>query len=358
MQRNKNFFEGQKIYVGIDVHARQWHVFASPWPGIGMKAFSMPPSAKGLKTYLEKQFPGGTFLSAYESGFCGFSSHRQLTEEGIENIVFNAADLKKSQKEELRKTDALDCRAIWENLCKGDIRPIYVPTPQQEEDRELIRGRETAVKDLRRCRQRVKMFLHKLGIDVPDEFKGKGSSWSNSFVSWLGVLADSLNGGNSIKLRSQLVLMAQLKTQIMAYNKEIHLVMDKRHAEMYSLLTSVPGIGKLLAAKLCLELMDFNRFQDARKLAAYVGLVPDCRASDKKVVVLGNTIRRNPILRVALIEAAWVGIRKDPALTADFHKHRAAGQHANLAIIATARKLVNRIFYVWRTKKKYELSKE
>jgi len=71
--------------------------------------------------------------------------HRQLKDVGIDNIVFNAADLKKSQKEHVRKTDAVDCKAIWENLKKGDLKAIYVPTEQEEHDRELIRGREIVV---------------------------------------------------------------------------------------------------------------------------------------------------------------------------------------------------------------------
>ena len=87
MQSNKNFYDGQNIYVGIDVHARQWHVFASPVGGMGMKAVTMPPQASALKAYLDRTFPGGTFKSAYESGFCGFVPHRQLLQAGIDNIV-------------------------------------------------------------------------------------------------------------------------------------------------------------------------------------------------------------------------------------------------------------------------------
>lgn len=124
IQSNKNSYKGQNIFVGIDAHARQWHVFASPYPGIGAKAVCMPPSASGLSSYLNRNFPGGKHLSAYESGFCGFKPHRDLLAKGIENIVFNAADLRKSQKEQLRKTDAVDCKAIWENLAKGDLHAI------------------------------------------------------------------------------------------------------------------------------------------------------------------------------------------------------------------------------------------
>lgn len=359
VQSNKKFYEGQNVYVGIDVHARQWHVFASPYPGgMGFKAICLPPDASGLKKYLEKTFPGATFSSAYESGFCGFAAHRQLIDAGIDNIVFNASDLRKSQKEELRKTDAVDCKAIWENLAKGDLKSIFIPSKSEESDRELIRGREVAVKDLRRCKQRVKMFLHKLGIETPEEFKGKESYWSKAYLEWLQILSDSIESGSSRKLKSQLEQMLLLKSQIKTYDKEIHAVMREKHAEMYQLLPTVPGIGRLLSAKLCLELIKFSRFADARHLAGYIGLVPDCKASDKKIAILGTSIRRNSILRTALIEASWVAVSKDPTLGCAFSKYRREGKHPNIAIISIARKLVNRIFYVWRTKKEYEVSKE
>lgn len=358
LQSNKNSYKGQNVYIGIDVHSKQWHVYASPWPGIGAKAICMQPEAEGLLSYLKKTYPGARYLSSYESGFCGFSAHRKLISIGIENIVFNAADLRKSQKEQLRKTDAIDCKAIWENLAKGDIQPIYVPTEKEEENRELIRGREVSIKDIRRTKQRIKMFLHKLGIESPDEFKGKESYWSNSYINWLNTLSDSLNGGYSLKLKAQLYQLSYLKSQVNEYNKQIHGVMTESYSEMYNLLTTIPGIGKLLAAKLCLELINFSRFADARHLAAYIGLVPDCRASDQTVSVIGTTIRRNSILRTALIEASWMAISKDPSLGSYFSKCRRGGKHANLAIISVARKLVNRIFYVWRTKKEYEMSKE
>lgn len=358
MQSNKNSYEGQNVYVGIDVHARQWHIYASPWPGVGAKAICIPPDAKGLRSYLNRTYPRAHYISAYESGFCGFSVHRQLVTDGIDNLVFNAADLKKSQKEQLRKSDSIDCKAIWENLAKGDLHNIYVPTQEEEEDRELIRGREVAVKDIRRAKQRIKMFLHKLGVETPSEFQGKESYWSESYMNWLHILSDSLNGGCGLKLKAQLDNHTHLKEQVNQYNREIHKVMTDKHSEMYELLVSIPGVGRLLAAKLCLELINFSRFADARHLAAYIGLVPDCKASDQTVAVIGTTIRRNSILRTALIEASWIAVSKDPSLGSFFSKSRAAGKHANLAIISVARKLVNRIYYVWRTKKKYEVSKD
>lgn len=356
MQSNKNFYEGQNIYVGIDVHSRQWHVYASPINKMGIRPVCIPPKAEALLSYLQNTFPGGTYISAYESGFCGYSYHRQLTSMHIENYIFNAADLKKSGKELLRKTDAVDCKMIWENLVKKDVEPIYIPTEDEEAARQLIRTRESLAKDLRRIKQRIKMFHHKtIGCSKPEEFT---SHWTKAFIDYLQILADSMDGGNSIYLSTMISNLLLLERQIKNIENEIYKVVSERHPVMSQLLPSVPGIGKLTSAKLCLELMNFERFPDARKLAGYIGLVPDCHVSDRREVILGNSIRGNKILRPAVIEAAWIAIKKDPALGSAYCAACARGQKPNVAIISIARRLVNRIYFVYRTKSKYEICKK
>lgn len=357
MQSNKNFYEGQKIFIGIDVHARQWHAYASPISSLGTKAVCMPPSAEALLAYLQNKFPGGEYYSAYESGFCGFTKHRELLEIGINNIVFNASDLKKSNKERVRKTDAVDCKSIWENLSKGQLTAIYVPSEQEEEDRELVRSRESYVKDIRRVKQRIAMFLHKLDTAIPKEFIGKQGYWSRAYVTWLSAYKDTLAGGNKYKLESFLNTLSHLISERDNLEKQMQLAIEARHKEMSELLMTIPGIGPLSAAKICLELMNFSRFANDRHLAGYIGIVPDCYSSDTRGSDTGTTTRRNKILRSTLVEASWKAISKDPVLGSIYAKKCAHGKQANVAIMAIARKMVTRIFYVYRTRKPYVIGK-
>ena len=92
MQSNKISFKGQNIYVGIDVHLKTWHVTTLTESGYKY-SFAQHADAKELFDRLNKKFPEAHFKSAYEAGFCGFSAHYALTEQGIENIVVNAADI-------------------------------------------------------------------------------------------------------------------------------------------------------------------------------------------------------------------------------------------------------------------------
>jgi hypothetical protein len=53
-----------------------------------------------------------------------------------------------------------------------------------------------------------------------------------------------------------------------------------------------------------------------------------------------------------MIEAAWVAIRKDPAMTLSYEGFRRK-MIAQKAIVKIARKLVNRIFFVLKRRQAY-----
>ena len=154
-QSNTLNFEGQNIYVGIDVHLKSWTV--SILSGhLHHKTFVQPPSPEALSSYLHSHFPNGNYLSAYEAGFSGFWAHYKLVAMGIQNIVVNPADVSTSQKERLQKTDAVDSRKIARSLRSNELTAIHVPCRETLEVRTLLRSRDALVRDLARMKQRIK----------------------------------------------------------------------------------------------------------------------------------------------------------------------------------------------------------
>lgn len=108
-QSNELNFEGQNIFIGIDVHLKSWSVtIMTEYSHI--RTFSQPPSPKTLVDYLQAHFPGASYFSAYEAGFSGLWAHYQLVQFGVKNIVVNAADIPTTQKEEFHKTDPVDSK--------------------------------------------------------------------------------------------------------------------------------------------------------------------------------------------------------------------------------------------------------
>lgn len=354
MQSNKLNFEGQNIFVGIDVHLKSWNVSVMVG-GIKMKPFSQTPSASALKAHLAANYPGGSYHSAYESGFCGFSVHRQLMKVGINNIVFNAADVSDTQKERARKTDSADSAKIVRNLSNGELKAIHVPDERTEADRELLRTRSALVKTATQTKMRIKsmMFVH--GIDLPEQFHSRGTHWSNKFLYWIEQKARTMpyNGGRSLIIQID-ALRAQRK-RILSVTQTLRKTLreDPEYKHKLELLIGIPGIGFLTAASFILEVGDITRFKNNDHLASFVGLVPDTRSSGDKNVVLGVTSRSNRRLRSMFIESSWIAIRHDPALILAYSKPTSK-MEPNKAIIRIARKLVNRAAYVLRTGIAYE----
>lgn len=115
------------------------------------------------------------------------------------------------------------------------------------------------------------------------------------------------------------------------------------------LLMTIPGIGQTIAATLIAEIETIERFKDASKLVAYAGLDPRVRqsgASLNRNVKL--TKRGSPYLRQSVYIAAYIAARHDPELKEYFEKKIREGKRYKEATVATARKVLYRVYAVWK----------
>lgn len=109
-------------------------------------------------------------------------------------------------------------------------------------------------------------------------------------------------------------------------------------AEKEELLSSVPGVGPVVARTLIAEMPELGTL-DRRQIAALAGLAPFTRQSGQwkgKSLIGGG--RKS--VRSALFMAALVAARFNPQLKAFRDKLVAAGKPKLVAVVATARKLL------------------
>ena len=104
------------------------------------------------------------------------------------------------------------------------------------------------------------------------------------------------------------------------------------------LLTSVPGVGPVIARTLIAELPELGA-PDRKKLASLVGLAPYTRQSGRWKGLSRIGAGRSPV-RTALFMGAMVAKRFNPVLRAFYERLLAAGKPKMLATIAVARKLL------------------
>lgn len=349
MKTKVNHFSGMRIYAGIDVHKKSWSVTLLV-DEQEHKTFNQPPSADALHTYLNKHFPGAEYYSAYEAGLSGYGHHRRLLELGIDNLVINPSDVPTTNKDKAGKTDKIDSRKIARGLRNGSLTGIYVFNESGQDLRSYARMRHNMQKDLRRAKQRIKVFLNFNTISIPTHLDD--DNWSKAYEAWL---TDSVKFAteNARQAFSYMLSNYQYqKQQVRQISKELRAYFRKYHKQDYYLLRTIPGIGPLSAIAIISELGDINRFSNSNKLSSYVGLLPLTSNSGDTERVRGMSYRCNNYLRTILVEASWQAIRKDPAMLLYYKKHAAKG-NGKRAIVKVAAKLLNRIRYVLKNKQEY-----
>ncbi|WP_316848624.1 IS110 family transposase [Pedobacter psychrodurus] len=177
-------FTGQTIFAGIDVHKKSWKVCLRN-SEMELKTFSQNPSAQNLINHLRKNYPSATYKLVYEAGFCGFHYQRSFANAGLDCIIVNPADVPISDKEKQTKSDAVDYRKLSKTLSKNQLKGIFIPNLEQQEDRGIIRVYQQMVKNQTHCKNQIRGWLNFQGI-VTD--KEKHSYWSNNFIIWLRAL--------------------------------------------------------------------------------------------------------------------------------------------------------------------------
>ncbi len=348
-------FEGQNIYVGFDAHLKSWQVTILT-ENMSHKTFVMPPKPEVLSTYLKDNFPKGNYFSAYEAGFCGLWAHYKLKSLGVDNIVVNPADVPSTQKDKVQKEDKRDSRKIARSLRNGELSAIYIPSESTLEDRSLVRARSMLVGDMTRFKQRIKSFLYFYGIEFPKEFEHSNTHWSGRFMKWL----DSIQMNERTGRQALDVLVEEARGQrklLLETTRKIKRLSESaKYNEQAQLLRSIPGIGLINSMVILTEVENINRFQKAEKFSSFVGLIPTSHSSGEKEKNGEITFRFHDFLRKAFIESAWVAVRFDPALLLAYQT-LCKRIEPNNAIIRIAKKLLNRVYVVLKSKTKYEYNR-
>lgn len=351
-QSYKLNFEGTDVYMGIDAHLKSWTVSILV-NGVICKTFSQDPSAQKLKNYLDSNYPGGNYHSAYEAGFCGFSPHRELHYYGIKNIVVNPADIPTTDKEKKQKEDARDSRKIARCLQNNELKEIHVPDMTIEGLRNLVRFRRTLVKDINRYKSRTKSFLYFNGLSVPVELVKGSTHWSKRYSLWLKSLKLKTEY-SATTLSNMIETVEYLRKQLLQINRQLRQIeKEGEYSQDIFLLRSVPGVALITSLTIITEIGDIERFSSFDKLCSFVGLVPSTDSSGEHERVGNITPRGNRQLRSMLIESAWTAIRQDPALMMRYGELRQR-MDSNKAIVKIAKKLLRRIQHVLKNKEPYE----
>lgn len=348
-QSKKLDFTGQNFFCGIDMHRKSWAITIET-EGVSMRTFVQDANPVVLIRHLKDNFPGAHFTAGYEAGYFGFWAQRKLEESGIHCLVINPADIPTTHKEKNQKRDPLDSRKIARAIRNQSVNAIWIPPVSLQEDRQYLRTRKMLVKDLIRNKNRIKALLQLYGIQYPKAFTDRGSHWSNRFIQWLEEIRLTEETGTE-SLQSLIRNLLFLRSELLTILKKIRkLSQTDRYKTACEKLIKIPGIGLIAAMTILTEIGDISRFPDSDHFRSYLGLIPTAHDSGEKEYPGRLTVRANKTLRELLVESTWSAIRSDSGYLHAYRQYRHRMKENN-ALVRTARKLANQIYYTLKMEK-------
>jgi transposase len=332
---------GVKIWVGVDVHKTKYAV-AVLSDTVVSHYFSAPADNDSLIRQFNSR---GIIITAlaYEAGLSGFGLYRACEKAGIKALAAAASRIPRPAAQSA-KTDKIDCQKLAEYLSIGLLKPIAVPTEEQEAIRTKTRRRNQLAREVAMTKQRIKSFLIAHGLPEPPGLEG----WSRAGVEELKKL--QMLADLRFTLDSHLRQLEFFEEEKRLLEKEI----NAKVIPQDDVLQTVPGVGPVTAAIFRTEIFAPERFQRSEQLASFIGLAPIISQSGS-----GNaSTRLRPCgqhkLRSMLIEAAWILRGREKWAAEFFNGIVRRGGKPQKAITALARKLATILWKLWLDNRRYQ----
>ncbi|MEW5980676.1 MAG: IS110 family transposase [Acidobacteriota bacterium] len=341
-----------EIFAGLDVDKTRIAITFTDHDRL-LKSLQMPYSSQQLLNYTRKHFADRRVVFVYEAGPTGFQLHDDLTRAGHCCLVVAPSMVPRAPGQRV-KTNRIDSRKLSEGLRGGQLKSIHVPSLTYRQLRHLVQLRDSHVRQMSAAKCRIKALLLYESIALPEA--PASSQWSARVLRELGTLPCS--AAVRFKLDSLIASLYFHQLQAAATQKQMRRFcqQDPELSRSIRYLTTIPGIGWIVASHLVARLGDWRQIRNVRQIAGLLGLVSSEHSTGERVH-RGSITRAGDVrLRNKLVETAWTTIRLDPELR-EFYQ-RIYQRHprpiaARKAIVAVARKLTTRIYSVLKQQRPF-----
>lgn len=250
-----------------------------------------------------------------------------------------------------KKTDKHDAFVLAEYLALGKLPEAFRPSPRQRQHRALVRHRQSLKQAATALKNRMRRLASDYNADRRDLFTAAG---------WKGLEGVALRDADRFvldQLHAQWQYVEGQLKELGARLKAFAAQAPAKEAEARAKLATIPGVGPVTVDVVVSELGDVTRFHSSKAVCMYAGLAPAVRQTGgKKSKDLPITKTGSPLLRWALVEAAWRVIRQSAAWRRVYEgiRKRAGGKKA---IVAVARRLLVVMTAMLRDGTNYDLLK-
>ncbi|PMC33658.1 IS110 family transposase [Bacillus sp. UMB0899] len=315
-------------FVGLDVSKEKIAVAIAEEGREEPRYYGMiAHTPEAIRKLMKKLGEPHTLRVCYEAGPTGYPLYRLLTSLGVHCEVIAPSLIPKRPGERI-KTDRRDSIRLAQLYRSGELTSIYVPTPEDEALRDLVRAREDAKEDELRAKHRLTKFLLRNNIKPPTGV----NKWTKKYREWLDALKFE-KSSLRVVFQEYYHQIKELEQRVRRLEEEIKVQsIEGVHAPIIQALQALRGVALVTATSLAAEIGSFRRFRTPKKFMAYIGLIPSESSSGDKRRQGDTTKTGNRHVRRLLIEAAW-SYRYQPAVKGEL-KRRQDGQSPTVQAIS------------------------
>ncbi|MBI4140825.1 IS110 family transposase [Candidatus Woesearchaeota archaeon] len=287
---------------------------------------------------------------ALESCSCWQYVYDYLKDANYESVALANPLAVRLIGESRKKTDRHDAKVLADLLRMNGLPEAYAAPWDIRVKRQITRHRLSLVNIRVELKNKIHAILLRHGINLDDQFNDifckKGTEYLQSI---------DLPMCDRFELDQYLELIKALSERINTTQERIEEIAgDDPEAR---LLMTIPGISYYSALMIKAEIGDIRRFPNHEKLTSYAGLNPSVYQSGNKCITGHISKQGNKNLRWILIQTAHVAIMHDKTLATFYHRIRKTRGH-NIAIVATARKMLKIINAMIKNNAKYYIPRK
>jgi len=326
------------LYSGIDLHRDNSMITTINDSGTIINQQKLPNDELDILNYFFSM--GNEHRAVVEATANWYWLSDLLNDHGIDLILAHAKYLKAISYAKV-KTDKVDSQTLA-NLLRIDMIPTaHQIAPALRGLRDLMRARLKLVQKNTSCQNSIHRLMGKYNLTIPDDRKLHDLS--------------TLDTLNDLPIPAEALLQLELhKEQMRLLHRQINDLEKSLHPKLIpnpdiQRLLWIPGIGKILAFTIYLEIDGMERFPDVNKFFSYCRLVPGADNSNRKVKHKSGNKDGNRYLKMAFTEASVRAVQYFSEIKA-FYQSKERKKHKAIAKTLVAQELAKICYHVLSTK--------
>lgn len=331
----------KQTYVGLDVHKNFIQACVLDSEGTILLEQKLKNDPHSMDLFLLNVSKDSKI--ALESCSCWQFVYDYLYDAGYKNLVLANPLRVRLIAESRKKTDRNDAKALADLLRMNMLPESYAPPLEVRYERQITRHRLSLVRLRADVKRKVNSLLLRHGYqhEYSDLFGRAGMQQLRSIDL---PMCDRFELDNYLQTISFLTVKIEdtqeRVEEFVKYNPQSRLLMSIKGVDYYSALMIGAEIG------------DIRRFSAVKRLISYAGLNPSVHQSGNTCHTGHISKQGNNNLRWILIQCSNIAIRYDSRFATFYNRIKKSRNH-NIAIVATARKMLTVIYAMLRNNQNY-----